>query len=64
VPLHRGLLVSESRIEDGPLRRSSQVDQIARNVLALVAVIYLPSVGVRLSGELGRLDRGATTKDG
>jgi hypothetical protein len=42
---------------DGPIFRSSPVDQIARNVLALVAVIYLPSVGVQLYGEIGRLDR-------
>ncbi len=44
---------------DGNVFQSSQVDQIARNVLALVAVIYLPSVGVQLFGEIGRLERGA-----
>ncbi len=44
---------------DGNVFQSSQVDQIARNVLALVAVIYLPSVGVQLFGEIGRLERAA-----
>jgi hypothetical protein len=34
----------------------------ASNVLALVAVIYMPSVGVQLYGEIGRLDRAAATK--
>jgi hypothetical protein len=48
---------------EGNVFQSIQVDQIARNVLALVAVIYLPSVGVQLSGEIGRLERGAGTKD-
>jgi hypothetical protein len=47
---------------DGNVFQSSQVDQIARNVLALVAVIYLPSVGVQLFGEIGRLERGAGAK--
>jgi hypothetical protein len=47
---------------DGNIFQSSQVDQIARNVLALVAVIYVPSVGVQLYGEIGRLDRAAATK--
>ena len=48
---------------DGNIFQSSQVDQIARNVLALVAAIYVPSVGVQLYGEIGRLDRAAATKE-
>ena len=48
---------------DGNIFQSSLVDQIARNVLALVAVIYVPSVGVQLYGEIGRLDRAAATKE-
>ena len=47
---------------DGNIFQSSLVDQIARNVLALVAVIYVPSVGVQLYGEIGRLDRAAAAK--
>jgi hypothetical protein len=47
---------------DGNIFHSSQVDQIARNVLALVAAIYLPSVGVQIYGEIGRLDRAVVTK--
>ena len=47
---------------DGNIFQSSVVDQIARNVLALVAVIYVPSVGVQLYGEIGRLDRAAAAK--
>jgi len=47
---------------DGNIFQSSLVDQIAKNVLALVAVIYVPSVGVQLYGEIGRLDRAAATK--
>jgi hypothetical protein len=43
----------------GNIFQSSAVDQIARDVLALVAVIYVPSVGVQLYGEIGRLDRAA-----
>jgi hypothetical protein len=42
---------------EGNIFQSSEVDQIARNVLALVAVIYGPSVGVQLYNEIGRLDR-------
>jgi hypothetical protein len=40
--------------------------QIARNVLAVVAVFYVPSVGVQLYGEIGRLDRvvAAKTRNG
>jgi len=48
---------------DGNIFQSSLVDQIARDVLALVGVIYLPSVGVQLYGEIGRLDRAAATKE-
>jgi hypothetical protein len=47
---------------DGNIFQSSVVDKIARDVLALVAVIYVPSVGVQLYGEIGRLDRGVATK--
>jgi hypothetical protein len=47
---------------DGNIFQSSLVDQIARNVLALVAVIYVPSVGVQLYGEIGRLDRATAAK--
>jgi hypothetical protein len=46
---------------DGDIFQSSRVDEIARSVLGLVAVIYVPSVGVQLYGELGRVDRAATT---
>jgi len=48
---------------DGNIFQSSPVDQIARNVLALVAAIYVPSVGVQLYGEIGRLDRAGATRD-
>jgi hypothetical protein len=47
---------------DGNIFQSSLVDQIARKVLALVALIYVPSVGVQLYGEIGRLDRAPTAK--
>jgi hypothetical protein len=47
---------------NGNIFQSSQVDQIARNVLALVAVIYLPCVGVQIFSEIGRLDRAAAAK--
>jgi hypothetical protein len=46
----------------GNIFQSSVVDQIARNVLALVAVIYVLSVGVQVYGEIGRLDRAAAPK--
>jgi hypothetical protein len=42
---------------DGDVFESSVVDQIAKGVLTLVAVIYIPSVGVMLYCELGRIDR-------
>jgi hypothetical protein len=48
---------------DGNIFQSSLVDQIARNVLALVAVFYVPSVGVQLYGEIGRLDRADAAKE-
>jgi hypothetical protein len=48
---------------DGNIFQSSLVDQIARNVLALVAVFYVPSVGVQLYGEIGRLDRTYAVKE-
>jgi hypothetical protein len=44
---------------DGNIFQSSPVDQIARKVLALVALIYVPSVGVQIYSEIGRLDRAA-----
>ncbi|HEV3166031.1 MAG TPA: hypothetical protein VGZ22_18535 [Isosphaeraceae bacterium] len=47
---------------DGNIFQSSLVDQIARNVLALIALIYVLSVGVQLYGEIGRHDRAAATK--
>ena len=47
---------------NGNIFQSTAVDQIARSVLALVAVIYVPSVGVQLYGEIGRLDRAAAAK--
>ncbi len=46
---------------DGNIFQSSVVDQVARNVLALIGVIYLPCVGVQVYGELGRTDRAAIT---
>jgi hypothetical protein len=48
---------------DGNIFQSSLVDPIARNVLALVAMIYVPSVAVQLYGEIGRIDRPGTAKD-
>jgi hypothetical protein len=48
---------------DGNVFQSSMLDQIARNVLALVAAIYVPSVGIMLYGEIGRLDRVVTTTE-
>jgi hypothetical protein len=46
---------------NGDIFQSSTVDQIARSVLALVAVSYVPSVAVQLYGEIGRIDRTAIT---
>lgn len=48
---------------EGNIFQSSAVDQIARNVLALVAAIYVPSVGIMLYGEIGRLDRAVTASE-
>jgi hypothetical protein len=45
----------------GNIFQSGAVDQIARGVLALAAVIYVPGVGVQLYGELGRVGRAATS---
>ena len=39
---------------DGNIFQSSNVDKIARDVLALVAMIYIPCVGIMLFGEIGR----------
>jgi hypothetical protein len=47
---------------EGNIFQSSEVDRIARGVLALVAVIYVPSVGVQVYGELGRIGRATATK--
>ena len=47
----------------GNIFQSSLVDQIARDVLGVVALIFVPSVGVQLYGEIGRLDRAAAAKD-
>ncbi len=47
---------------DGHIFQSAGADQITRSVLALVAVIYVPSVGVQIYGELGRIDRTVLTK--
>ena len=47
----------------GNIFQSSHADQIARDMLALVAAIYVPSVGVQLYGEIGRLDRAAAAKE-
>jgi hypothetical protein len=47
---------------NGDVFQSGEVDRIARSVLALVAVIYLPCVGVQIYGEIGRIDRVAITK--
>lgn len=46
----------------GHIFQSGASDQIARSVLALVAVIYLPSVGVLVYGEIGRIDQAALAK--
>jgi hypothetical protein len=48
---------------NGNIFRSSVVNDIAREVLALVAAIYIPSLGVRIYGEIGRLDRAAATTE-
>jgi hypothetical protein len=45
----------------GNIFQSSTVDQIAGAVLSLVAAIYVPSVGVSIYGELGRVDRASST---
>lgn len=49
---------------DGNLFQSAVVDQIARNVLAVVAAVYVPCVGVMIYGELGRVDRAVGAKEG
>ena len=52
-----GLRAIVSCAANGNIFQSSLVDQIAGNVLALFALIYVPSVGVQLYGEIGRIDR-------
>lgn len=47
---------------NGGTFRSGSVDRIARGVLALVAVIDVPCVGVQIYGDMGRIDRAAATK--
>jgi hypothetical protein len=47
----------------GNIFQSSVVDQIARDVLALVAAIYVPSAGAQLYGEIGRVNRAVTSQD-
>jgi hypothetical protein len=54
-----GLILSFS--VGGDIFQSSVVDQIARNVLALIAAIYVPGVGAQLYGEIGRVERAVTT---
>jgi hypothetical protein len=49
---------------DGHIFQSGAVDQIVRGVLALVAVIYVPSMGVQVYREIGRIDRAAASKGG
>jgi hypothetical protein len=48
----------------GNIFQSSTVDQIARSVLAAVAVIYVPCVGVQIYGEMGRIKRATAAKGG
>lgn len=47
---------------NGNLFQSGSVDQIARSVMTAVASIYIPSVGVMIYGELGRIDLTPTAK--
>jgi hypothetical protein len=47
---------------NGNVFQSSAVDQIARDVLAVVAAFYVPCVGIMIYGEIGRLDRAAAGK--
>jgi hypothetical protein len=48
---------------EGNIFQSSVVDQIARSVLALVAVIYVTGVGIMLYDEIGRVDRTVTATE-
>lgn len=48
---------------DGNMFQSSEQDRIARDIFALVGVIYLPTVCVMLYGEIGRLDRRARGRE-
>lgn len=47
---------------DGGIFQSSEADRVARDVLALVAVFYVPLAAAELCGEIGRLDRSALAK--
>jgi hypothetical protein len=47
---------------EGNVFESSAVDQIARNVMAVIGAIYVPCVGALIYGEIGRIDRVAATK--
>jgi hypothetical protein len=55
-------LLTLSFAVDGNLFQSGEADQIARNVLAVVAVVYVPCVGVQIYGEIGRINRAAVPK--
>jgi hypothetical protein len=46
----------------GKIFQSSAVDEVARSVLAFIALIYVPAVGAQIYGEIGRIDRRATPK--
>jgi hypothetical protein len=47
---------------DGNLFPSDKVDQIARSVLALVALFYIPGVGMQIYNEMGRIGGAPVTK--
>jgi hypothetical protein len=46
----------------GNIFESGAVDQIARNVLTIVALVYLPCVGIQIYSEIGRIDLRAAAK--
>jgi hypothetical protein len=45
---------------NGNMFPSDRVDQIARSVLAVVALFYVPLVGAQVYNEMGRIDRAVT----
>jgi hypothetical protein len=55
-------LLTLSFAVDGNIFQSAEVDRIARNVLAMVAVIYVPCVGLLVYGEIGRVERPAVAR--